>query len=208
MKDNTVKNKHPENIEQDESSCIGKTASENIITPVRAMSSDTEDDRQEISRFSFRASSIYPADELAEFDKLCPGFSKEYLTSHNRILNEEVTHRREVDREHINLHKESLKLESKNLDIQREVAMSNSQRSKVGLYSAFFLLLISLGLGGYAIHKGYKGVAITIFGGTIGTLALNYAGQIFSSKQLKQVEDDKNSQKQIESSKDVFSEEE
>ncbi|GAB4528508.1 MAG: hypothetical protein Tsb0014_09870 [Pleurocapsa sp.] len=178
----------------------GSSLEEHCSNVSKMSDSPSEELSALMTQFRYRSSPYPDPDELEKYENLVPGSAKKILDSFLSNSETEVAHRRQMDIEKINIQKKSLKLEDKRLNIGSEIVKTNSRRSLIGIWGGLILLFSSIVIGGYSVYKGYSNVAITIFSGTIGTLALNYAGNIFnpkSSAQLKQA-NKKNNQQLIE----------
>ena len=190
MKDQSKEDDFYESSEANEEGYVGEDTPSGDVSPVSKMNHPPQPPEEEGGRIYFRSSPLPDPEDLEKYDKIVPGFAKDILDSYVTLSGEEVKHRREMEKKHLALHEKSLALEEKNLDIYGEIARENSKRSNAGLYTCFAVLVLLIGCGGYATYKGQKTIAVTIFGGAMSALVINYASVIYGTKKIRQAEND------------------
>jgi uncharacterized membrane protein len=176
------------------------------VSPVSKMNKPPQHQEEKGGEFYFRSSPLPDPEDLKKYNEIVPGFAEKMLNSYVTLSSEEVVHRRKIEIKHVALQEKSLALEEKNLDIYGEIAKANSKRSNIGLYTCFLVLILLIGCGGYATHKNNTTIAVTIFGGAMSALVINYASVIYGTKKIRQAESEENNSKILESSKQPDSE--
>lgn len=207
MKDQDKEDEFYDSSRDDDEYHSEKSTSSGEVSPVRKMNEPPQhQEEEEGGKFYFRSSPLPDPEDLKKYDDIVPGFAKDILNSYVVLSREEVEHRRKMEIKRLALNEKSLALEEKDLDICGEIARANSKRSNTGLHTCFLVLTLLIGSGCYAIYKNNTKVAVTVFGGTMSALVINYASVIYGTKKIRQAESEESNSKMLESSKQPDSE--
>ncbi|NJL97657.1 MAG: DUF2335 domain-containing protein [Synechococcaceae cyanobacterium SM2_3_2] len=124
-----------------------------------------------------------PPDELEHYNRLVPGFAKDYLED----IRNESQHRREMERAELQLERDRFEQGKEVLRFQERVINSNQQRSTKGLnrgtviFMSGIIAAVILGL------SGRETTAVAVVGSLAAVALVSYGTDAFNKSRQKEI---------------------